>query len=343
MTTTMIGLDLAKNVFQVHGIDASGKVTVQRKLRRGQVERFFAQLPPCVVGLEACGGAHFWGRVLQRLGHEVRMMPAQYVKPYVKRNKTDSRDAEAICEAMSRPTMRFVAVKSEQAQASLALHRTRALLVRQRTMAANALRSGLAEFGIVAAHGNKGLRELMEQIAGQTCPIPAPAQAALLLLARQWEQVDSAVRELEARIARLAREQEAARRLMEIPGVGPLGATAILAKVPDASVFRTARDFAAWLGFTPRQIGTGGQARSVGISKQGDRTLRQLIIMGARARLNRVHAHREAEAWALQLLARRPPKVAVVALAAKIARVVWALLTTGQRYQANHHRTAAAI
>lgn len=343
MTTTMIGLDLAKNVFQVHGIDASGAVTVQRKLRRAEVERFFARLPACVVGIEACGGAHYWGRLLQRLGHEVRMMPAHYVKPYVKRNKTDSRDAEAICEAMGRPTMRFVAVKSEEAQASLALHRTRALLVRQRTMVGNAVRSGLAEFGIVAAHGSKGLRELMEQIAAQTCPIPAPAQAALLLLARQWEQVDSAVRELEARIARLAREQEAARRLMEIPGIGPLGATAILAKVPDVSVFRTARDFAAWLGFTPRQTGTGGRDRSAGMSKQGDRTVRQLLIMGARARLNRVHANREAEAWALQLLARRPPKVAVVALAAKIARIVWALLTTGQRYQTNHRRTAVPV
>jgi transposase len=176
MTTIMIGLDLAKNVFQLHGVDCAGKVTLRRRLRRSEVEPFFAGLAPCVIGMEACGGAHHWGRTLQRLGHEVRLMPAHYVKPYVKRNKTDGRDAEAICEAMSRPTMRFVSVKSEDAQAVLAMHRTRALLVRQRTMSANALRATLAEFGIVAAQGPAGLRALMEQVASQTCPIPAPAQ-----------------------------------------------------------------------------------------------------------------------------------------------------------------------
>src|SRR5882757_2297128 len=202
MKTIMIGLDLAKNVFQVHGVDAAGAVTVRKALRRSQVERFFAGLSPCVVGMEACGSAHYWGRVLRGLGHEVRMMPAHYVKPYVKRNKTDGRDAEAICEAMSRPTMRFVAVKSEAAQATLALHRTRAMLVRQRTMAANALRAGLAEFGIVAAQGNKGLQELMQGLAATDCPLPEPARAALSLLAVQWENVDGAVRELERRIAR---------------------------------------------------------------------------------------------------------------------------------------------
>jgi len=333
MNTIMIGLDLAKNVFQVHGIDADGAVTVQRKLRRAQVEPFFAALAPCMVGMEACGGAHHWARTLQRLGHEVRMMPAHYVKSYVKRNKTDSRDAEAICEAMGRPTMRFVSVKSEEAQAVLAMHRTRALLVRQRTMTANALRANLAEFGMVAAQGNKGLRLLMDQLAAQSCPIPAAAQVALSLLARQWESVDAAVRELDAGLARVAREQEAARRLMEIPGVGPIGATAILAKVPDVNVFGTARDFAAWLGLTPRQSGTGGQQRSGGISKQGDRTVRQLLIMGARARLNHARG-READPWLRDLLARRPTKVAIVALAAKMARIIWALLKTGQHYRA---------
>ena len=342
MSTIMIGLDLAKNVFQLHGMDGEGKVVMRRQLRRAQVEPFFAALGRSVVGMEACGGAHHWGRTLQRLGHEVRLMPAQYVKPYVKRNKTDGRDAEAICEAMSRPTMRFVSVKSEDAQAVLAMHRTRALLVRQRTMSANALRATLAEFGIVAAQGNAGLRMLLEQVASQTCPIPAPAQAALSLLARQWEQVDTAVHEFDRRIARVAREQEAAQRLMEIPGVGPLGATAVLAKVADVGVFGSARDFAAWLGLTPRESGTGGKQRSGAISKQGDRPLRQLLIMGARSRLNQVRVRGTDDRWLLDLLARRPVKVVVVALAAKMARIIWAMLTTGQHYRANAHGTAVA-
>ena len=342
MSTIMIGLDLAKTVFQLHGVDCEGKVTVRRQLRRGQVEAFFAGLGPCVVGMEACGGAHYWARTLQRLGHEVRLMPAHYVKPYVKRNKTDGRDAEAICEAMSRPTMRFVSVKSEDAQAVLAMHRTRALLVRQRTMSANALRATLAEFGIVAAQGHAGLRTLLEQVALQTYPIPAPAQAALSLLARQWEHVDGAVRELDRRIAQVAREQAVVQRLMEIPGIGPLGATAVLAKVADARVFRTGRDFAAWLGLTPRESGTGGKQRSGGISKQGDRMLRQLFIMGARSHLNQVRRRGTGDRWLLDLLARRPVKVVGVALAAKMARIVWAMLTTGQPYRAKTHATAAA-
>jgi transposase len=348
MKTIMIGLDLAKNVFQVHGVDGNGAVTVRCALRRSQVERFFAGLAPCKVGLEACGGAHHWARLLVRLGHEVRMMPAHYVKPYVKRNKTDGRDAEAICEAMGRPTMRFVAVKSEAAQATLALHRTRALLVRQRTMAANALRAGLGEFGIVAAQGSKGLQALMQVLmqvlAASDGPLPAPARAALSLLAVQWENVDQAVRELERQIARTVKEDAAALRLMEIPGVGPLGASAVVAKVADAGAFRSGRDFAAWLGMTPRQSGTGGKQRSGAISKQGDRMLRQLLIMGATARLARARTGGRADPWLLALLARRPFKVAAVALAAKMARIIWALLRTGERYRArDHHAAVAAV
>jgi transposase len=342
MNTIMIGLDVAKNVFQVHGVDAAGQVTIRRKLRRSQVEQFFAGLAPCAVGLETCGGAHHWARVLQRQGHEVRLMPAHYVKPYVKRNKTDSRDAEAICEAMGRPTMRFVPVKSEEQQAILALHRTRGLLVRQRTMAANALRSGLAEFGIVAAQGNNGLRKLMQELAAEDCPMPAAARAALSVLAVQWENLDGAVGDLERRIARIAREQEAARRLMEIPCVGPLGASAAVAKVPDASVFRTARDFVAWLGLTPRQNGTGGKQHSGAISKQGDCMLRQLLILGARGQL--AHARRRGvdDPWLRALLARRPFKVAVVALAARTARIIWALLKTGERYRSKAQQRVPA-
>jgi transposase len=338
----MIGLDLAKNVFQVHAIDAAGTGIMRKKLRRAQVEGFFAKQPPGIVGMETCGGAHHWARLLQRLGHEVRLMPAHYVKPYVKRNKTDSRDAEAICEAMVRPTMRFVPVKSEEQQAILALHRTRGLLMRQRTMTANALRSGLSEFGIVAAQGNKGLRTLMQELAAGRCPLPELARAALSVLAVQWENLDGAVRDLERHIVRIAHRQEVARRLMEVPGVGPLGAGAFAAKVPDVSVFRTGRDFAAWLGLTPRQNGTGGKQRSGAISKQGDRMLRQLLILGASARLAHACRRGTKDPWLGALLARRPFKVAVVALAAKMARIIWALLKTGERYRSNAHQTVPA-
>ena len=228
---SMIGLDLAKNVFQVHGTDASGLVVVRRSLRRAQMERFFASLEPCVIGMEACAGAHHWARALRRMGHEVRMMPARYVKPYVKRNKTDGRDAEAVWEAMQRPTMRFVPIKSEESQAVLALHRTRALLVRQRTMTANAVRAAFAEFGIVAAQGYKGVRSLMAQLAAADCPLPAMAQGALLVLARQWEALDSDIRTLDRQIIQAARADATACRLMEVPGIGPIIASAMVAAV----------------------------------------------------------------------------------------------------------------
>ena len=330
---SMIGVDLAKNVFQVHGVDASGQVVLRRQLRRGQVERFFAELPPCVVGMEACGGAHHWARVVQRLGHEVRLMPASYVKPYVKRNKNDGRDAEGVCEAMQRPTMRFVPVKSEEQQGVLAVHRTRALLVRQRTMTGNALRAGLAEFGIVAAQGLKGLRQLMSELAAGECPIPDTARAALSLLAVQWEHLDRAVDKLEREIVRAVRAEATACRLLEVPTVGPIGASAVLAKVPDPRMFRSARDFAAWLGLTPRQFGTGGKQRSGGISKKGDRTIRTLLVLGATSYLRQEMARGVKDPWLRDRLARRPFKVAAVALAAKTARIIWAMLVTGECYR----------
>jgi transposase len=258
---SMIGLDLAKNVFQVHGVDASGAVVLRRQLRRGQVEKFFAQQAPTLVGMEACAGAHHWARVIGRLGHQVRVMPPSYVKPYVKRNKNDGRDAEAICEAMSRPSMRFVAVKSIEQQASLAVHTTRALLVRQRTQAANALRAALNEIGIVAAQGVKGLRQLMQQLEAPSAAIPEVMRGALLLLARQWERLDAAERALEGKIKKAALADQAARRLIEVPTVGPITASATVAKVTDVRVFRTARDFSAWVGLTGRDRGTGGKHR----------------------------------------------------------------------------------
>ena len=282
---SMIGVDLAKNVFQVHGVDAAGKVVVRRQLQRGQVEKFFAKLPPgVVVGMEACGGAHHWGRVVQKLGHEARLMPAAYVKPYVKRNKNDGRDAEGVCEAMGRPTMRFVPVKSVESQAVLVLHRTRRLLVRQRTMSANAFRSELSEFGIVAAQGLKGLRSLMEALEDPVSTIPDTARMALRVLAQHWEKLDADICKLETQIVGAAKTDAVARRLMAIPGLGPIGATAILAAVPDARVFKTGRDFAAWLGLTPRQFGSGGKQRRAHL-QEGDRTLRTLLTVGATAHL----------------------------------------------------------
>jgi transposase len=329
----MIGLDLAKSIFQVHAVDASGRPVLRKQLRRAQVLKFFGGLEPCIVGMEACGSAHYWARELAKLGHEVRLMPPAYVKPYIKRNKTDGRDAEGCCEAMQRPTMRFVAVKNEPQQAVQVLHRTRALLVRQRTMAANALRAAFGEFGVVAAQGFKGLRTLIEHLSATDCPLPALAREALLVLSRQWQRLDDDVRILEKRIVDAARADAAARRLMQVPCIGPIIASALTSAVPDARVFRSGRGFAAWLGLTPRQCGTGGKQRSGSISKQGDRHLRSLLITGASARLRYARA-RGSDPWLTELLARRPYKVVAVALAAKTARIAWALLAKGETYRA---------
>jgi len=330
---SMIGLDLAKNVFQVHGVDASGAVVLRRQLRRSQVEKFFAQFPPVLVGVEACGGAHHWARVIGRYGHEVRLMPPSYVKPYVKRNKNDGRDAEAICEALSRPTMRFVPVKSVEQQATLAVHNTRSLLVRQRTMVANALRAMLSEIGIVAAQGIKGLGELMQRLAQPSAEVPELMRGALLLLVRQWQALDAAERALERQIKQMAAADQEARRLMQVPGVGPIIASSVVAKVPDARVFRSGRGFAAWIGLTGRDRGTGGKPRPGPISKQGDRMLRALLINGASAYLRQARRRGVSDPWLRELLARRPYKVVLVALAAKTARIMWAMLVTGERYR----------
>jgi transposase len=338
----MIGLDLAKNVFQIHGVDASGDVVLRRQLRRGAVEKFFAQLPPCTVGVEACGSAHHWARVIGRHGHQVRLMPPAYVKPYVKRNKNDGRDAEAICEAVGRPTMRFVPVKSVEQQATLAVHGTRALLVRQRTMVANSLRAALSELGIVAAQGLKGLHELMAKLETANEEIPEMLRGALLVLARHWQALDADERKLERGIAKAARADHDARRLMAVPGVGPIIASTVLAKVPDAKVFRSGRDFAAWIGLTGRDHGTGGKHRPGRISKQGDRMLRALLISGASAYLRQQKTRGVSDPWLRDLLARRPYKVAMVALAAKTARILWAMLVKGEPYRERAIASAAA-
>jgi transposase len=338
---SIVGLDLAKNVFQVHAVDGSGRVVLRRQLRRGMVEKFFAQLPPCTVGLEACGSAHHWARVIGSYGHQVRLMPPAYVKPYVKRNKNDGRDAEAICEAVSRPTMRFVAVKSVEQQAILTVHSTRSLLVRQRTMIANSLRAALSEHGIVAAQGIKGLQELIAKLQAPD-EVPEMMRGALLLLAQHWEALDADERELEQQIAKAARGDAKARRLMEVPGVGPIIASTVLAKVPDASLFGSGRDFAAWIGLTGRDHGTGGKHRPGRISKMGDRMLRTLLISGASAHLRHQKTRGVSDPWLRDLLARRPYKVVMVALAAKTARILWAMLVKGEAYRDRASASAAA-
>jgi transposase len=338
----MIGLDIAKNVFHIHGVDVSGATVLRRQLRRGQVEKFFAKLPPTLVGLEACGSAHHWARIIGRCGHQVRLMPPHYVKPYVRRNKNDGRDAEAICEAVSRPNMRFVAVKSVEQQATLAVHSTRALLVRQRTAAANALRGMLSELGIVAAQGTKGLCTLIQQLEQPSEAIPELMRNALLVLARQWEALNAAERALEQQITRAAKADQEARRLMAVPCVGPMIASTVLAKMPDPRIFRSGRDFAAWVGLTGRDHGTGGKHRVGRISKQGDRVLRTLLINGASAYLRHQKTRGVTDPWLRDILARRPYKVVMVALAARTARILWALMAKGEEYRARASVPAAA-
>lgn len=331
---TMIGLDLAKNVFQVHGVDAIGDVVIRKQLRRSQVLPFFAGLDPCLVGMEACAGSHHWAREIGALGHEVRIMPAHYVKPYVKRNKNDAADAAAIAEAVTRPSMRFVAVKEPEQQGLLMLHRTRALLVRQRTMLVNAIRAHLAEFGIVAPVGLRGLKTLLAVIddgGDERCP--AVARACLGNLARALATVEREAALAERRICVWHRQNQASRNLADIPGIGPIIASALVASVSDPLVFRTGRELAAWIGLVPRQNSTGGKARMGRISKQGDPYLRWLLVAGAMAviRHGRKTGFRD-DPWLADLIARKPAKVAAVALANKNARTAWALLATGETY-----------
>jgi transposase len=332
----MIGLDIAKNVFEVHGRDASGKMVLRRRLKRAQVEEFFAALPKAVIGMEACGSAHHWGRVLQRLGHEVRLMPPAYVKAYVKRNKNDGRDAEACCEAMGRPDMRFVPVKTIEQQAALALHRGRELLVRQRTQTANALRALLSEFGIVAPVGKRGLAQLLAAVTSDDALLPGSALTAARAYATQHANLEAAIEELGASIEAEARADARALLLMGAPGVGPLTAHALLASAPDPARFKSGRDFAAWLGLTPREDSTGGKRRLGSITKQGDQTLRRLLVLGATAWLRHVARQPDkASPWLRGLMTRQPRKKAVaVAQAARTARILWAMLMHNQPYRA---------
>jgi transposase len=330
-----VGLDLAKNVFQAHGADASGRAVLRKKLRRDQVLAFFGQLAPCVVAMEACGGAHFWGREIGKLGHEVRLIPPAYVKPFVKRQKNDAADAEAICEAAMRPTMRFVPVKSEETQGAAMVFRIRELLIRQRTQAINALRGHLGEFGQIVPQGAANAERLVAIVEDPDSCLPADAIATLKVLVAALAHLETEIGTLDAEIARRAKENEVARRLMTIPGIGPLIATAIAVLAPPPETFRKARDFAAWLGLTPRQHSTGGKQRLGATTKMGERSLRRLLIIGANSVIIKRHVHAAARpgTWLGGMLTRKPPMLVRVALANKMARIVWALMAKGGVYQ----------
>jgi transposase len=329
-----IGLDLAKSVFQVHGVDAAGEVVVRRKLRRSQLLQFFGRQPACLIGMEACASSHYWARELIALGHEVKLMPAQYVKPYVKRGKNDAADAEAICEAVTRPTMRFVAIKSPEQQSAMMLHRVRLILCRQRIGELGALRAHLAEFGIVAPVGRMGLERLLEVVADpEDHRLPADARTCLQMLAAQLVVAKAQILENDRRIMADARSTELGRRLMTIPGVGPVLASALVATVADPSIFRSGRDLAAWIGLVPRQNSSGGKERLGSICKAGHRYLRQMLVVGAMAVIRYAQRSATRRPWLAQLLARRKAKVAAVALANKIARTAWAMMMSGERYR----------
>ena len=330
-----IGLDLAKNVFQVHGVDGLGETVIRRQIRRRQVLPLFKKLPPCLVGIEACATSHYWARELDALGHEVRIMPANYVKPYVKRNKNDAADAEAICEAVTRPTMRFVTVKTAEQQSIMMVHRTRALLIRQRTMLVNAIRAHLAEFGIVAPVGLKGLRTLLAVVSDPKDErVPGVARHCLVSLATALMIIEQEIAGAELRIHAWHRSNEASRRLESIPGIGLITATALVASVTDPTTFKSGRELAAWIGLVPRQSSSGGKERMGRISKQGDRYLRWLLVAGAMSVIRHGRKNNFAKRpWLAGLVARKPAKVAAVALANKNARTAWALLVSGERYR----------
>jgi transposase len=332
---TMIGLDIAKSVFQVHGVDVDGRVVIRRQLKRRMVLAFFEKLPRCLVGIEACASSHHWSRELQALWHTVRLMPPAYVKPYVKRQKNDATDAEAICEAVSRPNMRFVETKTAEQQSCLMLHRTRHLFIRQQTAVINAIRAQLAEFGVVAPVGRRGIEQLLAIVADPNDKrLPEVARLCVAALGAQLQTLKARVLEFDRLIRAWHRSNEASRRLDQIPGVGPALATALVASIPDPKVFRSGRDFSAWIGLVPKQNSSGGKDKLGNITKRGDRYLRSLFTTGALAviRYAKIHGtgHRP---WLTGLSARRPTNVAAIALANKLARMAWAMMARSDRYR----------
>ncbi|MCM2563798.1 IS110 family transposase [Lutimaribacter sp. EGI FJ00015] len=335
MEITTLGIDLAKSVFQVHGVDAEGRTVLKKKLRRNAVIEFLQGLPHCLVGMEACVTAHYWAREIAALGHDVRLIPPAYVKPYVKRQKNDAADAEAICEAVTRPNMRFVPVKTPEQQGVMVMHRTRELLIRQRTMMLNALRSHLAEFGIIAAKGPQNLKQLIADLrAGDHADLPEIARTTLLGFADQLEALKAEIRAIDRQLLAWFRENEVCQRLSTIPGVGVITATAMVATVPDPNAFASGRQFAAFLGLVPRQNSSGGKDRLGRISKMGDGYLRRLLVNGATSVIRRIGQDTSLTGiWVRKLLERKPARVVTVAIANKTARIVWAVLLRGDVYR----------
>jgi transposase len=329
---TTIGLDLAKNVFQLHATKKDGTVAVRRQLRRSQVLPFFERLPTCLVGMEAGAGSHHWARELMALGHDVRLMPPSYVKPYVKRQKNDAADAEAICEAVTRPTMRFTPAKTEAQQAAILLHRTREFLVRQRTQIANVLRAYAAEFGVVVATGVQNVPKLLACIEDDE-RLPDAVRLPMRLLAGQFHALEASIAEVTGAISEAHEADETSRRLATIPGVGLLTASLVSATTPDVTNFPSARDCAAWLGLTPKQCSSGGKERIGRLSKMGNRSIRRLLYLGALARIRIQRRSGAADPWLAGMLARKPVKLVAIALANRMARVIWALLRTREVYR----------
>lgn len=328
---TTVGLDLAKNVFQVHAVDAEGTILVRRQVRRAQVLLFFSRVPPCLIGMEACAGAHYWARELAKLGHDVRLIPPSYVKPFVKRGKTDAADAEAICEAVTRPNMRFVPVKTERQQAVLMQHRARDFLVRQLTQLANAIRAHLGEFGIVVPKGVHNMGRLIAE--AEQADLPAEARMPLDLFAGQFRDTKQRIDVMTAQIKADAEVDETARRLQTMPGIGPITASVLAATLPDVSSFRSARDLPAWLGLTPKPHSSGGKERLGSISKMGNRYIRRLLYLGAMGVISTRKGSVHGTDWLGRLIATKPLKVAAIALANRMARAIWAMLKTGEAWR----------
>jgi transposase len=337
MKITTIGIDLAKSVFQVHGVDARGKAVLRKQLKRKEVRPFFAQLPPCLVGMEACGSAHYWARELQQFGHDVRLIAPQFVKPYVRSNKNDAADAAAIAEAVSRPEMRFVPIKTAPAQALLAVHRARQGFIKQRTAQGNQIRGLLAEFGIVIPTGlHRLFAQLPEILEDGDNGLPGLMRQTVARLRDHLRRLDQEVMDFDREIERCHRADPTSQRLADVPGIGPLTATALVASYGHAETFPRARQFSAALGVVPRQHSTGGKPTLLGISKRGDVYVRTLLLHGARAVISNLGRTSHPDPWLQRLCARRNANVAAVALANKNARIVWALLTRGETYQPGH-------